>query len=67
MASGSPVDMTGRVTGKVAPGTVGEVTLSFGGGTNTYHAYPADGTSTYEIGARVTVSEFTPPETVYVF
>jgi len=62
----SPVGKTGRVTGRVAPGTVGEVILAFDGGTNTYHAKPADNTSTYELDALVSVVEFSPPQMVYV-
>lgn len=63
----SPIGKTGRVTGTVKPGSIGEVTIAFGGGTNTYFALPADGESTYEMGAKVEVSDFSPPQTVYVF
>jgi|GEM_PF-3319531 hypothetical protein len=55
-----------RVTGRVGPGTVGEVILSFDGGTNTYFAKPADGTSTYEQDETVSIVEFSPPQTLYV-
>jgi hypothetical protein len=63
----SLVGKTGRVTGTIKPGSVGEVTVAFGGGTNTYHAMPDDGKSTYEIGAKVTIIDVSPPQTVYVF
>lgn len=56
----------GRVTGTIKPGSVGEVTLNVNGGTSAFHAYPADGTSTIPIGARVAVVDFQQPQTVYV-
>ena len=62
----SPVGKTGRVTGRIAPGTVGEVILTFDGGTNAYHAKPADGESTYNVDVLVSVVDFSPPQTVYV-
>jgi hypothetical protein len=65
MADG-PVGKSGRVTGRVAPGTVGEVILTFDGGTNTYHAKPADGESTYHVDELVSVVDFSPPQTVFV-
>ena len=39
------VGKTGRVTGRVAPGTVGEVMIAVRGGTEAFYAYPADGAS----------------------
>jgi hypothetical protein len=56
----------GRVTGRIAHGTVGEVILSHGQGTNTYHALPADPEASYTVGVIVEVVAFSPPQTVYV-
>ena len=64
--SNSPVGKTGRVTGRIAPGTIGEVILALDGGTNTYHALPADNKTTYEVGELVEVFDFSPPQTLYV-
>jgi hypothetical protein len=60
------VGKRGRVTGRVGPGTVGEVSLSFMGGSYTYLAHPSDGESTYETGTSVLVVDFSAPLTVYV-
>ncbi|MBT2513363.1 hypothetical protein [Arthrobacter sp. ISL-30] len=56
----------GRVTGRVAPGTIGEVMLPYHGGTSAYHAYPFDGTSEFLVGEKVLVIYYDPPLTVYV-
>ena len=56
----------GRVTGRIAPGDIGEVMLAVRGGTSAYHAYPADGNTVIPIGDRVLVVEFRPPQSVYV-
>lgn len=56
----------GRVTGTVAPGTIGEVMLPFHGGTSAFFAYPFDKTSVYPVGERVLVIYFEPPQSVYV-
>jgi hypothetical protein len=32
----------GRVTGRIGPGTIGEVMLPYLGGTNAFHAHPFD-------------------------
>ena len=37
----------GRVTGRIAPGEIGEVMIAVRGGTSAYHAYPADGVTRY--------------------
>ena len=60
------VGKTGRVTGRVAPGTVGEVMLSVRGGAESFYAYPADGTERIPVGAQVVVLEYEPPRTVIV-
>ena len=60
------IGVVGRVTGRVAPGTVGEVLLPVRGGVEAYYAYPADGEETIDQGARVVVVDFEPPRTVTV-
>ena len=60
------IGVIGRVTGRVAPGTVGEVLLPVRGGVEAYYAYPADGEETIDQGARVVVVDFEPPRTVTV-
>jgi hypothetical protein len=61
-----PVGKIGRVTGRVAPGDVGEVMLAVRGGTTAFHAYPADGVGVVPIGDKVLVIEFRSPQTVLV-
>lgn len=56
----------GRVTGRIAPGEIGEILLDIRGGTCAYHAYPFDRTSTFLTGTKVLVIEFKPPQSVYV-
>ena len=56
----------GRVTGRVAAGTVGEVMLAVRGGSEAFYAYPAEAGETIEPGARVLVVEHEPPRTVIV-
>jgi hypothetical protein len=56
----------GRVTGRVGPGTVGEVMLPYRGGTSAFHAYPFDKSSEYPVGEKVLVIYFEPPQTVFV-
>ena len=56
----------GRVTGTIAPGTIGEVMLPFHGGTSAFFAYPFDKTSIFAVGDKVLVIYFEPPQTVYV-
>lgn len=56
----------GRVSGRIAPGTVGEVMLPYLGGTSAFHAYPYDKVSEYAVGEKVMVIYFEPPQTVFV-
>jgi len=56
----------GRVTGRVGPGTIGEVMLPYRGGTSAFHAYPFDKSSEYPVGEKVLVIYFEPPQTVFV-
>jgi hypothetical protein len=60
------VGKTGRVTGRVAPGTVGEVMVSVRGGTEAFYAYPYDGSEQIPVGSQVVVLEYEPPRTVIV-
>ena len=55
-----------RVTGRIGPGTIGEVMLPYRGGTSAFHAHPFDKTSVYGVGEEVLVIYFEPPQTVYV-
>ncbi|KNH17902.1 hypothetical protein ACU18_08975 [Arthrobacter sp. ZBG10] len=56
----------GRVSGRIGPGTIGEVMLSYRGGTAAFHAHPFDGVSGFAVGDEVLVIYFDPPQTVYV-
>jgi hypothetical protein len=56
----------GRVTGRVGPGTIGEVMLPYLGGTSAFHAHPFDRSAVFEPGDEVLVIYFEPPQTVYV-
>lgn len=56
----------GRVTGRIGPGTIGEVMLPYLGGTMAFHAHPFDKTSEYAVGDEVLVIYFEPPQTVFV-
>ncbi|WP_346960697.1 hypothetical protein [uncultured Arthrobacter sp.] len=56
----------GRVTGRVAPGTIGEVMLPFRGGISAFHAHPFDKESVFAVGDEVLVIYYDPPQTVYV-
>jgi hypothetical protein len=60
------IGRTGRVTGRVAPGTVGEVTLEIRGGSEAFYAYASDPTAIIEKGVKVKVDDHQPPLTVFV-
>ena len=60
------IGKVGRVTGTVAPGTVGEVMIPVRGGVESFYAYPADGAETIDHGQRVVVVDYEPPRTVTV-
>jgi hypothetical protein len=45
-----------RVSGRVAAGTVGEVTISIRGGTEAYLAHPADSNETFSVGTWVVIT-----------
>ena len=60
------VGKTGRVTGEIAPGEIGEVMLSVRGGAEAFHAYALDRDETISTGSRVLVIEYSPPRTIVV-
>ncbi|MER8093900.1 hypothetical protein [Streptomyces goshikiensis] len=62
------IGMTGRVTGTVGPGLVGEVIVRIRGGAEHFLAHPAAGSGPdrLPVGTVVTVVEYLPPRTVYV-
>jgi hypothetical protein len=60
------IGRTGRVTGRVAPGAVGEVTLQIRGGSEAFYAYASDPGVTIEKGVKVKVDDHQPPLIVFV-
>ena len=60
------VGKIGRVTGKIAPGVIGEVMVSVRGGTEAFHAYATEGDGEILTGQRIVVVEYFPPRTVIV-
>jgi len=62
----STIGRVGRVTGRVAPGRVGEVMLAIRGGSESFHAYAFDSAQCIEVGTRIVVVEYHPPRTVVV-
>ena len=60
------VGKTGRVTGRIGPGTIGEVMISVRGGTEAFYAYSADGKERLAIGSQIVVLDYEPPRTVVV-
>ena len=60
------IGRTGRVTGRVAPGAVGEVTLQIRGGSEAFYAYASIDGGTIEKGVKVRVDDYQPPLTVFV-
>lgn len=50
----------------MGPGTIGEIMLPVRGGSEHFHAYPADKDVALPIGTRVVVVEYHPPRTVIV-
>ena len=56
----------GRVTGRIAPGQVGEVMIPIRGGSEAFNAYALEPDTVIGVGSRVVVVEFEPPRTVRV-
>jgi hypothetical protein len=61
-----PEGLVGEVTGKVAPGTVGEVMLQIRGGREAFYALPCDGKEEIPVGSKALVIEYRPPRIVLV-
>ena len=66
MADRALVGKTATVTGRVAPGTLGEVAVSIRGGTERYFARPADGKEVIPAGEQVVIVGEAAGRTVYV-
>ena len=66
MADHTVVGKTGRVTGRVSPGRIGEVTIPVRGGTEAFHAYANDPDEEIVPGTKILVVELLPPRTVVV-
>lgn len=60
------IGRTGRTTGRVAPGAVGEVTLQIRGGSEAFYAYASVTGAVIERGVKVRVDDYQPPLTVFV-
>ena len=60
------IGLQGRVTGRIAPGLVGEVMVKVRGGAEAFFAYAAERGEQIPVGAIVVVMEYHPPRTVYV-
>ncbi|GAB3422477.1 hypothetical protein [Flindersiella endophytica] len=60
------VGKSGRVTGRIGPGLVGEVMLAVRGGVEAFYAHPTIPSDEIEVGSIVVVVEYYPPRTVYV-
>jgi hypothetical protein len=56
----------GRVTARIAPGTIGEVRIPYKGGSETFHAYAWEEGQEIEVGTEIVVIERTGPRTVKV-
>lgn len=56
----------GRVTGRIAPGLVGEVMVEIRGGSEAFHAYAMTPGTEIEKDVLVVVVEYQAPRTVYV-
>ena len=56
----------GRVTGRIAPGMIGEVVLPIRGGSEAFNAHAVDPTQVIEVGTRVVVVDQDSPRTVRV-
>ena len=66
MAEHRLVGKLATVTGRVAPGTVGEVVVHVRGGNETYFARPADGEEIIPSGRQVVIVSAAAGRTVYV-
>ena len=60
------IGRTGRTTGRVAPGAVGEVMVQIRGGSEAFYAYASVDGAIIEKGVKVKVDDYQPPLTVFV-
>lgn len=63
MSDNTVIGKTGIVTGRIASTEIGEVRIEVRGGTEAFQAL-AD--TTIERGARIVITEYFPPRTVFV-
>jgi len=56
----------GRVTGRIAPGSIGEVVIPIRGGSEAFNAHALDPALVIEVGTRILVVEQDSPRTVRV-
>ena len=56
----------GRVTGRIAPGAIGEVVIPIRGGAEAFNAYAVDPAQVIEVGTRVVVVDQDSARTVRV-
>ena len=54
------------MTGRIAPGAVGEVTLQIRGGSEAFYAYASVDGAVMGVGVKVKVDDYQPPLTVFV-
>lgn len=60
------ITKVGRVTGRIAPGQIGEIVLSIRGGSEAFNALALDPQQVIEVGSRVVVVEQDSARTVRV-
>lgn len=60
------ITKVGRVTGRIAPGQVGEIVIPIRGGSEAFNAFAVDAQQVIEVGTRVLVVEQDSPRTVRV-
>jgi hypothetical protein len=56
----------GEVTGRIAPGTIGEVMIPIRGGREAFHAYAIEAGQVIEVGTQIVVIERVGPRSVKV-
>ena len=66
MADHSMVGKLAEVTGRIAPGTVGEVMVPVRGGVEAFYAVAADADEVIAAGSEVVIVEYLPPREVVV-
>jgi hypothetical protein len=66
VADDEVVSKIGRVTGRIAPGTIGEVVIPIRGGRETYYGYAFETGDVIEVDTEVIVVEHIGPRSVKV-